>query len=49
MREERKGNKAIQKISNMLFYGQYYNNEFQVLNSAVFTERRFNNWIKKYL
>ena len=48
MNEIRNGNKAIQIVSNMLFYGQYYNNEYQVLESAVYTPRRYKNWIKKY-
>lgn len=50
MKEIRKenSNKAIQVISNMMFYGQYYDGYFQVLDSNEYTERRFKNWIKKY-
>jgi len=44
----KKGNKAIQIISNMMFYGQIYDNEFQVLESNDYSERRLKNWIKKY-
>lgn len=48
LNELKKGNKAIQIISNMMFYGQYYNGEFQVLDSNTYSVRRYNNWIKKY-
>ena len=42
------GNKEIKVIGNMMFYGQNYNGEFQVLESAIFSDRKYKNWIKKY-
>lgn len=48
MKETRKGNKAIQIIADMMFYGQYYENDFQVLYSATYTERKYKTWMKKY-
>jgi len=53
MKEIKKGNKAIQKVSNMIFYGQYINyangtSEFQVLESKEYTERKLSNMKKKY-
>lgn len=47
-KEIKKGNKAIQIISNMMFYGQYYKDEFQVLQSDTYSVRKYNNWVKKY-
>lgn len=48
MKEVKNGNKAIRIISNMMFYGQYYKDEFQVLDSAEFSKRKYNNWVKNY-
>jgi len=48
MKETRNGNKAIQIVSNMVFYGQYYKNEFQVLESKSYTERTYKNMARKY-
>ena len=48
MNEIRKGNKAIQIISNMMFYGQYYKDEFQVIESKDYSERKLKNFRKKY-
>ena len=47
-KEIRNGNKAIRVISNMMFYGQYYKDEFQVLESKPFSEIAYKNWKKKY-
>jgi hypothetical protein len=47
-KEVRNGNKAIQIISNMMFYGQYYKDEFQVLESKPYSEIAYKNWLKKY-
>ena len=44
----KKGNKEIKVVGDMMFYGQNYKDEFQVLDSATFSTRRFKNWIKKY-
>lgn len=44
----KKGNKEIQVIGNMMFYGQHYKDEFQVLEASTFSERKYKNWIKKY-
>ena len=48
MKEIRNGNKAIQVIGSMVFYGQYYNGEFQVLESRSYTDRAYKNMLKKY-
>ena len=48
MKEVKNGNKAIQVVSNMIFYGQYYKNEFQVLDSNNYTEKTYKNMVKKY-
>jgi len=49
MKEIRMGSKAVRKINNMCFYGQYYDNKFQVLESKKYSEKIFNNLVKKYL
>lgn len=43
-----KENKEIRVIGNMMFYGQLYKDEFQVLDSKEYTERSLKNWVKKY-
>lgn len=53
MNEIRNGNKAIQKVANMIFYGQYINyangtSDFQVLEAKEYTERKLANMKKKY-
>ena len=48
MKEWHKGNKAIQVLGGMLFYGQYYKDEFQVLESHYFTPRKLVNLKQKY-
>jgi hypothetical protein len=48
MKEIKNGNKAIQVVGGMVFYGQYYKNEFQVLESKSYTERVYKNMVKKY-
>ena len=47
-KEIRNGIYAIQIISNMMFYGRYNKDEFQVLESKPFSEIAFKNWKKKY-
>jgi hypothetical protein len=53
MNELRNGNKALQIVANMVFYGQYieYNNgtsEFQVFEARENTPRKYANMKKKY-
>ena len=53
MNELRNGNKAIQVVANMVFYGQYINyangtSDFQVLDSKENTPRKYANMKKKY-
>lgn len=53
MYELRNGNKAIQIVANMIFYGQYYKNgieneSFQVLDAKENTGRKYANMKKKY-
>lgn len=53
MNEIRNGNKAIRKVANMIFYGQYINyangtSDFQVLDAKEYTERKLENMKKKY-
>jgi hypothetical protein len=53
MNEIRNGNKAIKKVANMIFYGQYINyangtSEFQVLDAKEYTEKKLANMKKKY-
>lgn len=37
MKEIRKGNKAIRIMKTGVFYGQYYDNEFQVLKAKFYS------------
>lgn len=48
MKEIKKGNKAIRILGTMIFYGQYYDGEFQVLDSNDYTARKYANMIRKY-
>jgi hypothetical protein len=48
MKEIKNGNKAIQVIGNQVFYGQYYKNDFQVLEAKTYTEKAYKNMAKKY-
>jgi hypothetical protein len=53
MEEIRNGNKAIQFVGNMIFYGQYINysngtSEFQVLEAKENTAKKLQNMKKKY-
>ncbi len=53
MNEIRIGNKAIQKVANMIFYGEYINysngtSDFQVFDAKEYTERKLANMKKKY-
>jgi hypothetical protein len=48
MKETKKGNKAIRILGGNVFYGQYYDGEFQVLDSCSYTERKYQNMCKKY-
>ena len=50
MKEIRNGNKAIRISENnsIMFYGQYYNNDFQVLETKDYTARKLTNFKKKY-
>ena len=53
MNEIRIGNKAIQKVANMIFYGEYINysngtSDFQVFDAKECTERKLANMKKKY-
>ena len=47
MTVQRNGNKAIQIVGSMAFYGQYYNNDFQVLDSCDNTARKVKNMAKR--
>ena len=48
MKEIRSGNKAIRIIGSMVFYGQYYDGEFQVLESKNYSPRSYANMVRKY-
>ena len=50
MKEIRNGNKAIRisENNNIMFYGQYYNNDFQVLETKEYTARKLTNFKKKH-
>jgi len=48
MKEIKKGNKAIQIQGTIIFYGQYYDGEFQVLESKTYSDRAYKNMVKKY-
>ena len=50
MKEIRNGNKAIRISENnsIMFYGQYYNNNFQVLETKEYTVRKLTNFKKQY-
>jgi hypothetical protein len=47
MTEHRNGNKAIQIHHDMAFYGQYYKEWFQVLESCDNTDRKVKNMAKR--
>lgn len=50
MTETRKGNKAIRvnENNNIMFYGQYYGSDFQVLETRSYTPRKLSNFKKQY-
>jgi len=53
MQEIRKGDKAIQFVANMIFYGQYINykngtSDFQVFEAKENTPRKLQNLKNKY-
>ena len=50
MNETRKGNKAIRVNENnsIMFYGQYYGSDFQVLETREYSVRKLNNFKKKH-
>ena len=47
VKEIRKGNKAIQIQHDMAFYGQYYKDWFQVLETCDNTDRKVKNLAKR--
>lgn len=48
MKEIKKGNKAIRILGTMIFYGQYYDGEFQVLESKNYSVNAYNAMTRKY-